>query len=475
MASTVLIVEDDPAQLRFLEAVVSGLGYRVITAPGGPEGLEILLGGEQEQVDLVLLDLVMPEVDGFEVLDRVHPARPNLPIIVLTMKGGVDTVVQVMRSGAVDFIVKPTSPERMQVSIENALKISTLSGEVSRLTRRADGSLDFSDIIGGGPAMSRAMDLARRAADSNIPILVEGESGVGKELVARAIQGAGERGGRPFITVNCGAIPENLVESILFGHEKGSFTGADQRHAGKFMEADGGTLFLDEIGELRADLQVKMLRALQEGEVDPIGSKKPTKVDVRVISATNRDLSQLVAEGTFREDLYYRLNVFPIHVPPLRQRTEDIPALVERFIGIYAASEGKTVRTIDDEAVNLLSTYDWPGNVRQLENTVFRAVVMCDGEWLSVVDFPQIAQAQGVSAPEADQIDIAEPAEGSVTTADDAGKGRPLKDIERDAIRLGLQRCDGQMSEAARQLGIGRSTLYRKVREYGLDEFSMSE
>ena len=475
MASTILIVEDDPAQLRFFEAVVSNLGYRVITAPGGPEGLEILLGRDQEQIDLVLLDLVMPEIDGFEVLDRVHPARPNLPIIVLTMKGGVETVVQVMRSGAVDFIVKPASPERLQVSIENAMKISTLSGEVSRLTRRADGSLDFSDIIGDGPAMHRALDLARRAADSNIPILVEGESGVGKELVARAIQGAGERGGKPFVTVNCGAIPENLVESILFGHEKGSFTGADQRHAGKFQEADGGTLFLDEIGELRADLQVKMLRALQEGEVDPIGANKPVNIDVRVISATNRDLARLVAEGTFREDLYYRLNVFPIHVPPLRQRTDDIPALVDRFIGIYAASEGKMVRSINDEALEMLSSYEWPGNVRQLENTIFRAVVMCDEELLSVVDFPQIAQVQGVPTSDTAALGPEAPDEGSIVTADDAGRGRALKDIERDAICLGLQRCAGQMSEAARQLGIGRSTLYRKVREYGLDEFSVGE
>ena len=475
MASTILIVEDDPAQLRFLEAVVSNLGYRVITASGGPEGLEVILGREQEQIDLVLLDLVMPEIDGFEVLERVHPVRPNLAIIVLTMKGGVDTVVQVMRAGAVDFVVKPASPERLQVSIENALKISNLSGEVSRLTRRADGSLDFSDIIGDGPAMRRAMGLARRAADLNIPILVEGESGVGKELVARAIQGAGERSGKPFVTVNCGAIPENLVESILFGHEKGSFTGADHRHAGKFQEANGGTIFLDEIGELRSDLQVKMLRTLQEGEVDPVGSNKTISVDVRVISATNRDLSQLVAEGTFREDLYYRLNVFPIHVPPLRHRTEDIPSLTDRFIGIYAASEGKKVRTIDDQALEMLMSHDWPGNVRQLENTIFRAVVMCDDEQLSVNDFPQIAQSQGLGAgdPSAPNAAAADP--GSIVSADNAGKGRALKDIERDAIRLGLQRCEGQMSEVARQLGIGRSTLYRKVREYGLDEFSVSE
>jgi len=234
MAQTILIVEDDPAQLRYLKTVVETLGYRVLTAHGGNEALDILMGPEPEPIDLVVLDLVMPEIDGFEVLERVHPTRPTLPIIVLTMKGGVETVVRVKRAGAVDFVDKPASPERMQVSIENVLKISALSGEVSRLTRRADGTLSFEDIIGRGPAMRRALDLAQRAADSNIPILVEGESGVGKELIARAIQGVGDRAGRAFVTVNCGAIPENLVESILFGHEKGAFTGADQRHMGKF-------------------------------------------------------------------------------------------------------------------------------------------------------------------------------------------------------------------------------------------------
>jgi DNA-binding NtrC family response regulator len=256
LAQTVLIVEDDPAQLRYLKAVIEGLGYTGLTADGGEEALEQLLDAEQDDIDLVVLDLVMPGVDGFEVLEKVHPIRPALPIIVLTMKGGVEAVVRVMRAGAADFVVKPASPERLQVSIENLLRLSALSGEVSRVARRANGILTFNDIVGSGPAMQRAFDLANRAADSSIPILVEGESGVGKELIARGIQGVGERSGKPFVTVNCGAIPENLVESILFGHEKGSFTGADESHAGKFQEADGGTLFLDEIGELRSDLQV---------------------------------------------------------------------------------------------------------------------------------------------------------------------------------------------------------------------------
>jgi DNA-binding NtrC family response regulator len=473
MASTILVVEDDPAQLRFLELMVQRMGYRVLTAPGGPEALEILMGPEREQVDLVVLDLVMPDLDGIGLLEKVHPIHPALPMIVLTMKGGVETVVNVMRAGAADFVIKPASPERMQVSIENALKISALSGEVSRLTRKADGTLGFADIIGDSPAMKRALDLAQRAADSTIPILVEGESGVGKELIARAIQGVGERAGRAFVTVNCGAIPENLVESILFGHEKGSFTGADQKHIGKFQEADGGTLFLDEIGELRADLQVKLLRALQEGEVDPIGAKKPTKIDVRLISATNRDLAQLVTEGTFREDLYYRLNVFPIHVPPLKDRKDDIAELVDRFISNYASSEGKALRSISDEALEMLVAYDWPGNVRQLENAVFRAFVLCDVDTLGIADFPHIAQAQGVAPATAGQAPVAALPDDVILTSNEDGRGRELKEIESDAIRMSLERCKGQMSEAARQLGIGRTTLYRKVRQYGLDEYSI--
>ena len=475
MAQSILIVEDDPAQRRYLKTVISALGFRTLEAAGGRDAIDLLTGAPTEPIDLVILDLVMPEVDGFAVLDRINPARPDLPVIVLTMQGGVDTVVKVMRTGAVDFIVKPASPERLQVSVENALKLTALSDEVSRLTRRADGRTSFDDIVLRSSLMTQTLNFARRAADSRIPILIEGESGTGKELVARAIQGTGERSGKPFVPVNCGAIPENLVESILFGHEKGAFTGADQRRAGKFQEADGGTIFLDEIGELRSDLQVKLLRALQEGEIDSVGSKRPVKVDVRVISATNQDLAKRVAEGAFRQDLYYRLNVFPILIPPLRERTEDIPPLIDHFVGVYAASEGKAVRGVAPEAYDLLSDYAWPGNVRQLENAVFRAVVLCDVDILSVADFPQVAQARGVASVAASDIPFAQTggpggANGSqIATKNASGDLRTLKDVEDDMIRAALEHCRGQMSEVARQLAIGRSTLYRKVRELGLD------
>jgi DNA-binding NtrC family response regulator len=333
--------------------------------------------------------------------------------------------------------------------------------------------------------MKQVFRLGRRAAQSNIPILIEGESGAGKELIARAIQGSSERAGRPFVTVNCGAIPENLIESILFGHEKGSFTGATEKHLGKFQEADGGTLFLDEIGELRLDMQVKLLRALQEGEVDPVGSKRPVKVDVRIMSATNRDLAVRVRDGLFREDLYYRLNVFPIVVPALRDRSEDIPELARHFIARFAAEENKTMAGISAEAADLLERFNWPGNVRQLENTIFRAVVLCDAETLDVCDFPQIAAAMGVESKAHRTsllVDARPSANGAVGASllphastytlsgtDISGQMRKLEDIESEVIRMAIVRYDGHMSEVARRLGIGRSTLYRKLKELGIE------
>ena len=390
MPQHILIVDDEPAQRRLLQSVVSSQGYTTQIAQNGLEAMEILRGPKGRSVDVMLLDLMMPEMSGMEVLAEIRPERPGLPVIVLTGNGSVTTVVQAMQAGANDFIVKPASPERLQVSIKNALKLNTLTKEVSRLTRKASGSLQFDDLIAKSLVMRQSILLAQRAAQSNIPILIEGESGVGKEVMARAIQGGSDRGGRPFVAVNCGAIPDNLVESILFGHEKGSFTGAIDKRLGKFQEADGGTLFLDEVGELPLDIQVKLLRALQEGEVDPVGAKKPVKVDIRLISATNKDLQELVAAEKFREDLYYRLNVFPLTLPPLRERSEDIPELIDYFIQKFAAEESRDVKGVETSALDLLMEYAWPGNVRQLENTIYRAVVLSDRETLTLHDFPQI-------------------------------------------------------------------------------------
>jgi DNA-binding NtrC family response regulator len=503
MAQQVLIVDDDPTQRRLMEGVVTKLGFRAVQATGGQEALEILDSVAGREISVVLLDLRMPDVDGLGVLGQLRPQRPTLPVIVLTAQGGIETVVQAMRAGADDFIVKPASPERVQVSIQNALKLTALSGEVNRLRRTSSGEFGFGDLIGESGAMREISALGERAAQSNIPILITGESGVGKEVIARAIQGASDRAGKPFVTVNCGALPENLVESILFGHEKGAFTGAHEKHAGKFQEANGGTLFLDEIGELRPDMQVKLLRALQEGEVDPVGAKRPVKVDIRLISATNKDLEELVKSGEFREDLFYRLNVFPIHIPPLRDRKDDVPLLIDHFIGRFTVEEGKKIVGIDAAAMEMLRQYGWPGNIRQLENTVYRAVVLCDGDALSIRDFPQIAHAMDVElppieAPVKETLPLTPPAEGQTETAekkepprlDDvplrepatpsdlkghiralAGDGhlRPLDDIEGEMIRMAIDRYAGHMSEVARRLGIGRSTLYRKVRDLGLD------
>jgi DNA-binding NtrC family response regulator len=484
MAQTILIVDDDPVQRRLLEAAITRTGMHVVTAPGGQPALDLLAGPRSDQISLILLDLVMPDMDGLTVLAKLQIAHPELPVIVLTAKGGIDSAVDAMRAGASDFLVKPASPERITVSIRNALKIGTLTGEVTRLKKKVEHRLVFDDLVGRSAEMRQVIRLGQRAAQSNIPILIEGESGVGKELVARAIQGSSERAGKPFVTVNCGAIPENLIESILFGHEKGSFTGATDKHLGKFQEADGGTLFLDEIGELRIDMQVKLLRALQESEIDPIGSKRPVKVDVRIISATNRDLAERTRDGQFREDLYYRLNVFPIVVPPLRKRRDDVPQLARHFIARFAAEEHKGVAGLTPEATDLIESFDWPGNVRQLENTIFRAVVLCDTTTLDVCDFPQIAAAMGVDARERRHAvgadapgmrmqaatgasGVASPYALSATGAD--GHMRRLEDIEAETIRLAIGRYEGRMSEVARRLGIGRSTLYRKLKELGLE------
>ncbi len=474
MAKTVLVVDDDPTQRRLMQAAAEKQGFRARLAENGEKALEEA-SDPKNGVDVVLLDLIMPGLSGMETLERLMERRPDLPVIVLTATGGIDTVVQAMRAGAVDFLVKPASPERIAISIRNALKLSDLRGEVKRLSKKTEGKMGFEDMIAGAPSMRGVVRLGQRAAASSIPILILGESGVGKEVIARCIQGASDRAGKPFISVNCGAIPENLVESILFGHEKGSFTGAHEKKLGKFVEADGGTLFLDEVGELPLDMQVKLLRVLQEGEVDAVGSRRPTKIDVRIISATNRDLATQVKEGRFREDLYYRLNVFPIEIPSLRERREDLPALVDHFVGRFNAEEGKAIPGLTPEAMSMIQAYDWPGNVRQLENAVFRAVVLSDGGALKPEDFPQIAGLVGnLPVASANVSHIAAPLAANdapdqpVLITDPTGELRTLEAIERDLIQFAIDHYSGHMSEVARRLGIGRSTLYRKVREYDL-------
>jgi DNA-binding NtrC family response regulator len=507
MSGRVLVVDDDPVQCRLLEGMLQKFGYEAVVLDNGDAALALLAGTDGSRIDCVILDLVMPNLDGLGVLARLRQAAIKLPVIVQTAHGGIDNVVSAMRAGAVDFVVKPVGAERLNVSLRNALNTSALEGELQRLKHSRAGTLSFADIITKSANMTAVIRIAEKAAASNIPVLISGESGVGKELIARAIHGTSERRTKPFVAVNCGAMPENLVESILFGHEKGSFTGATERHSGKFVEASGGTLFLDEVGELPAAAQVKLLRAVQEGEVEPVGARKAVRVDVRIISATNRDLIADVKSGRFREDLFYRLHVFPVAVPPLRERAADIPALTRHFLARFAAEEGKRIRLITPEALRLLTAFSWPGNIRQLENALFRAVVLAEGDGIGLPEFPQIV-AQGAMpnasqapAPDSADAEVAEPVQsdsaGEADPADDlprvvtdqpatspaslpalaealalvdaAGDVRPLDDIEAEVIRYAITHYRGQMSEVARRLRIGRSTLYRKLEALGLN------
>ena len=491
MTATILIADDDAVQRRLVENMVQRCGYETIVVESGDAAIATLTAADGPAIDAVILDLVMPGLDGMGVLTKIREASLNVPVVVQTAHGGIDNVVSAMRAGAHDFVVKPVGIERLQVSLRNALNASALKGELQRIRHSREGRLTFSDIITRSETMANVMKAAKKAASSSIPVLIEGESGVGKELFARAIHGTSERSTKPFVAVNCGAIPDNLVESILFGHEKGSFTGATERHTGKFVEASGGTLFLDEVSELPLTAQVKLLRALQEGTVEAVGARKPVKVDVRIISATNRRLLDRVKEGHFREDLFYRLHVLPLTIPPLRMRRDDIPNLLRHFLARFCAEENRTIGGISGEAMAGLTQLAWPGNIRQLENAVYRAVVMSEGDQLDLADFPLIG-AQPSAGPETigeplvmepvlhptapdmvsgNEIPIAPfPATGTLAMLGPDGEVRPLDDIEADIIRFAISHYRGQMSEVARRLKIGRSTLYRKLDDMAANE-----
>lgn len=501
MQESILIIDDDPVQRRLLEGLATRLGYTPTTAPGGREALEKIEAAGPSGFGAIILDLIMPEMDGIAVLGKLREFKVATPVIVQTAQGGIETVVEAMRAGAFDFVVKPVSPERLSKSLSKAVKIGSLETKRPGKKKSRSAKLLFSDIISASSAMINILRTAQKAASSHIPVLIEGESGVGKELVARAIQGSSPRNSAPFVTVNCGALPENLVESILFGHEKGAFTGASDKHIGKFEEANGGTLFLDEIGELPLDMQVKLLRAIQEGEIDPIGAKKPVKVDIRLISATNRNLLEEIKIGHFREDLFYRLSVLPLTIPPLRERREDIAQLTRHFMKRFAAEENRNPELgINSQALEMLQAYDWPGNIRELENTIFRAVVLSDDDELTIDEFPQIAtQIDGFALPvpekaNSDQREalhsdkevsgLCEPEMQAPATRPDAdfiangylplvmenGDVQPLDQMEAEIIRFAIRIYRGRMSEVARKLGIGRSTLYRKLKDYDIEE-----
>jgi DNA-binding NtrC family response regulator len=480
MASTILVVDDDPIQCGLLGAMLRRFGYEARIAESGEQGFAALR--RAEGIDLVILDLALRDLDGMAVLARMREAGWDTPVIIQAAPGSVDAVMGAIRAGASDFVVKPVGAERLAVSIRNALARSALGDELRRAGRRASGVLAFRDLASNSPDMGRAIRLAERAAKSAVPVLLEGEPGTGKEALARAIQGSGDRRGRAFVAVNCGALSPDLVEPTLFGQEKDA--GATERQVGKFVEASGGTLFLQAVEALPAGAQAKLLRAIGDGEIEPVGGRKGVRVDVRLIAATSRSLLDLVKAGRFREDLYYRLNVLPVTLPPLRARPDDVPELARSFLARFAAEEGKRVRGIAPEAMALIARYDWPGNVRQLENALFRAVVLAEGDELTVAEFPQIAaRVEGfdVRVPPAPagarggapireivRVEVRDP--HAVTLVNECGEVRKLEELETEIIRFALAHYRSRMSEVSRRLGIGRSTLYRKLKDLGLAE-----
>jgi DNA-binding NtrC family response regulator len=453
---TLLVVEDDAAMRDLLHDTLSDEGYRVETASGGRAGVERVQRGG---VDLVITDVRMPDLDGLDMLREIRSsagsgaeADPPPHVIVITAFGSIDTAIKAVKLGAHDYITKPFSMDALVLAVQKALAERGLRQEVQRLRGEVERPYRFDNLIGRSAPMQEVFGLIRRLSKSMTNVVITGESGTGKELVARAIHYNSPRGKRPFVAVNCAAIPDALLESELFGYKRGAFTGAAADRRGMFVEADGGTLFLDEIGDLSPQLQAKLLRALAEREIRPLGATRPEKVDVRVISATHRDLEQRLREGTFREDLFYRLNVVQIHLPPLRDRAEDILPLCEHFLRAATARSGKRITGISQAAAKILLGHAWPGNVRELENVIERAVALAETSQISPDDLPQAVRER--RAPDL------------LTSA--LQRGLTLSDLEREYIARVMQAEGGNKTRAAQRLGLDRKTLYRKLEEEGL-------
>jgi two-component system nitrogen regulation response regulator NtrX len=442
----ILIVDDEPAIQSALRGVLEDEGYRVTAVGSGTEALTQLT---EEVPDLAFLDIWMPGKDGLDTLAEMKRLRPEVTVVIISGHGTIETAVKATRLGAYDFIEKPLSLEKTLLTVSRALEHARLERENASLRQRLQQRWE---IIGESPVIRRLREQIVTAAPSNGRVLIHGENGSGKELVARAIHALSARRDRPFVEVNCAAIPEELIESELFGHEKGAFTGALARRRGRFELADGGTLFLDEIGDMSLKTQAKVLRALEEQAFERVGGRDTIKVDVRVIAASNRDLSTLLGGG-FREDLFYRLNVIPIEVPPLRARKEDIPLLIDHFIRVFCAENGKRLKTIPGEALAYFMTYDWPGNVRELRNMVERLVIMAPADVIEVDDLPA-------------------PLRTEETSSSEEGRERSLRDardnFERAYILAELRANDWNVTRTADRLGIERSHLYRKIKAYNI-------
>ncbi|MFO7898984.1 MAG: sigma-54 dependent transcriptional regulator [Planctomycetota bacterium] len=447
---TILIVDDDRTGRETLSEAVGEMGYRSLSAAGGQEALSIL---RQHEVDILLTDLKMPEMDGLDLLAAAKRLRPDVFVILVTAYATVDTAVEAMKKGAYDYIMKPIDLRALSVLLDRAALSRDLLLENEMLRDQLGEKYDFSNIIGRSTAMQEVYDQIRQVADTDTVVLIEGESGTGKELVANAIHANSRRKDGPFIKVNCAALPETLLESELFGHERGAFTGAVSQRKGRFELADGGSIFLDEIADLSTGTQAKLLRVLQNYEFQRVGGTETIRVDVRLIAATNADLAERVEEGRFREDLYYRLRVVPISLPPLRDRREDIPLLATHFVKEYAEKNEKGIRGIAAETMNILTTYPWPGNVRELQNSIENMVVMANGPMLTADLLPTELQETSVAS-------------------DETGFpiGLSMRQIEEKAIRETLASVGGSRKRAAEILGISLRTLHRKINEYGIDK-----
>ena len=445
MKIQVLVVDDDQAHLTMLVAMLKSWGYGVTTATDGSEAVGKV---ETQPFDVVLTDVRMAQMDGIEALRRIRDFNPFLPVLIMTAYSSLGTAVDALKAGAYDYLHKPLDFDELRLALKRAVDHASLRQENTRLRREAGPALD---MIGKSAAMNELVDMIQAVAPSEASVLILGESGTGKELVAKALHQNSARAGRELVTINCAALAENLLESELFGHEKGAFTGADRRREGRFVQADKGTLFLDEIGEMALPLQAKLLRALQDGEVQRVGSDRSMQVDVRILAATNRDLEAAVQDGTFREDLFYRLNVISLRVPPLRERQDDIPLLAQYFLTRFADRNHKHFRGFAPRAMDAMLHYAWPGNVRELENVVERAVILAVGEHIAETDLPP-ALRPGTDLPQVN-LDLA---------------GQSLEDVERAAIIRTLEQAGQNKSETARILGVTRVTLRAKMRKFGL-------
>lgn len=443
----IMIVEDDAGLRDTLAQYLARVGYSVCAARDGREALERL---DEELPDLILTDINIPDLDGLALLEEVKSRYPQIAVIMMTAFSSIDSAVEAMRRGAEDYLSKPLQLGDVQVRIERALKQRAIENRLRRLETQVRDRYRFDQIVGRSPAMQRVFQIIERVAPTNTTVLISGRTGTGKELVARAIHYNSPRASGPFVDINCGALPEHLVEAELFGHQKGAFTGATETRKGLFEVADGGTLFLDEVQALKPELQAKLLRALQERTIRRVGGRENIEVDVRIIAATNQDIAEAVRKGEFREDLYYRLNVVHIYLPELRERREDIPLLIEHFLEKYARENGQEPKRFSNEAMRLLMSYDWPGNVRELQNAIEHALTLSSGPVLTIADLPPHISG----------------AVGRMGASDALGQARTLEEVERRHILRVLEECGGNHTRAAEILGIDRRTLYRKLDKY---------